>query len=191
MFELAVVLGVLVAIARRVDLLALSELRFRGLWFCVPAFAIKVLVLVLGAVGSPFIIAYGMWLDLAVMLILLGLLTANLHLPGMPVLLVGLLANLLVIGLNGGRMPVTAAALAATNQPALVAMIQANEDPGHALAGANTHLVWLADWIPLNPLNRNVFSPGDVVAALGLAITVGFSAPPRRRSALARRAAVR
>jgi hypothetical protein len=126
LFELAVVLGVLVAIVRRVDLLALSELRFRGLWFCVPAFAIKVLVLVLGAVGSPFIIAYGMWLDLAVMLILLGLLTANLHLPGMLVLLVGLLANLLVIGLNGGRMPVTAAALAATNQPALVAMIQAN-----------------------------------------------------------------
>jgi hypothetical protein len=191
LFELAVVIGVIVALVRRVDVLALSELRFRGLWFCIPAFAIKVLLLALGAGGNPFIVAYGMWLDLAVMLILLGLVAANLHLPGMPVLLVGLFANLLVIGLNGGRMPVTMPALAATNQPALVAVIEANEDPGHALANPNTRLTWLADWIPLNPLNRNVFSPGDVLAALGLAITVGFAAPSRHRSALARRADVR
>lgn len=191
MFELAVVLGVLVAIVRRVDVVALSELRFRGLWFCFLAFAIKLLLFALGANGSPFIIAYGMWLQLAVTLILLGLVAINLHLPGMPVILVGLLANLLVIGLNGGRMPVTVPALAVTDQTALTTIIRANEDPGHVLVGANTRLVWLADWIPLNPLNHKVVSPGDIVAAFGLAITVGFAAPTRQRSDVARRAAVR
>jgi hypothetical protein len=191
LFELAVVLGVLVAIVRRADVLALSELRFRGLWFCFPAFAIKLLLFALGARGSPFIIAYGMWLQLAVTLILLGLVAANLHLPGMSVVLVGLLANLLVITLNGGKMPATVPALMATDQSAMVTIIQANEDPGHSLVGAHTHLPWLADWIPLNRLNHKVVSPGDIVAALGLAITVGFVAPARRRSKVARRAPVR
>ena len=128
---------------------------------------------------------------LAVTLILLGLVAANLHLPGMPVVLVGLLANFLVISLNGGRMPVTVRALAATDQASLVPMLQAHEDPGHVLVGANTHVAWLADWIPLNPLHHKVVSPGDIAAALGLAITVGFAAPTRRRSGIARHAAVR
>ena len=190
MFELAVVFGVLVAIIRRVDVLALAELRFRGLWFCFLAFAIKLLLFALGVQGSRFIVAYGMWLQLAVTLILLGLVAVNLHLPGMPVVLVGLLANLLVISLNGGRMPVTASALAATQQTGLMTILQAHEDPGHVLVDTNTRLVWLADWIPLDALNHKVVSPGDIVAALGLAITVGFAAPARRAD-VARRVIVR
>ena len=191
MFELAVVLGVLIAVVRRVDVLAIAELRFRGLWFCFPAFAIKLLLFALGAGGNPFVIAYGMWLQLAVTLILLGLVAINLHVPGMPVVLVGLLANLLVIGLNGGRMPATIPALLATGQSGLITMLQAHEDPGHVLVDAGTRLPWLADWIPLNPLNHKVVSPGDIVAALGLVITVGFAVPTRRRSGIAPRAAVR
>lgn len=192
MFELAVIFGVVVAIMRRADLTALAELRFRGLWFCFLAFAIKLVLFSLGAHGSRFILNNGVWLQLAVTVLLLGLVAANLHLPGMPVVLAGLLANLLVIGLNGWRMPVTASALAATEQGSLVAMLQAHADPGHALVNPHTRLVWLADWIPLNPLHHKVVSPGDIVAALGLAITVGMVVPSRQQRAdLARRAPVR
>jgi hypothetical protein len=179
-FELAVVLGVLVAAVRRADLLALAGLRFRGLWFCFLAFALKLALFALGVHGSQFIVAYGVWLQLAVTVILLGLVAANLHLPGMPVVLIGLLANLLVIVANGGRMPVTTAAMQATEQSGLIPILQRHEDPGHLLVDANTRLPWLADWIPLDALNHKVVSPGDILAALGLTITVGFAVPRRK-----------
>jgi hypothetical protein len=190
LFELAVTLGLVVAIVRRVDLAALATLRFRGLWICFPAFALKLLLFALGAHGYRFVISNGVWLQLAVTLLLLGLVAVNLHLPGMPVVLVGLLANLLVIGLNGGRMPATSSALLATGQSSMVTILQAHEDPGHLLVDGRTRLPWLADWIPLDRLNHKVVSPGDIVAALGLAVVVGFAAPTRR-TAVADRAIVR
>lgn len=180
MFELAVLLGVVVAIARRSDLAALAGLRFRGLWFCFLAFALKLVLFAFGAHGSQFIVAYGMWLQLAITVILLGIVAANVHLPGMPVVLIGLLANLLVITANGGRMPVTVTALRATDQAGLIPILQRHEDPGHLLVDAATRLPWLADWIPLNALNHKVVSPGDILAALGLTVTVGFAVPRRK-----------
>lgn len=180
MFELAVVLGLVVAVIRRVDLAALADLRFRGLWFCFPAFALKLLLFALGAHGNTFVISNGVWLQLAVTLLLMGLVAINLHLPGMPMVLVGLMANLLAISLNGGRMPATTAALLATGQSSVVTILQAHEDPGHVLVDGQTRLPWLADWIPLDHLNHKVVSPGDIVAALGLTVIVGFAAPTRR-----------
>lgn len=183
MFELAVLLGVVVAIIRRSELAALAALRFRGLWFCFLAFGLKLILFSFGAHGSQFIVAYGVWLQLAITVILLGLVAANLHLPGMPVVLIGLLANLLVIVANGGRMPVTTAAMQATEQSGLIPILQRHEDPGHLLVDANTRLPWLADWIPLEALNHKVVSPGDILAALGLTVTVGFAVPRRELAA--------
>lgn len=179
MFELAVVLGIAIALIRRIDVLALADIRFRGLWFCFVAFAIKLALFALGAHGNAFIVADGVWLQLTVTVLLIGLVAINLHLPGMSLVLVGLLANLLVITLNGARMPATAAALQATGQAAIIPIVQAHEDPGHVLVDRQTLLPWLADWIPLDALNHKVVSPGDIVAAVGLAVTVGFTAPRR------------
>lgn len=179
MFELAVVLGIVIALIRRIDVLALADIRFRCLWFCFVAFAIKLALFALGAHGNAFIVADGVWLQLTVTVLLIGLVAINLHLPGMSLVLVGLLANLLVITLNGARMPATAAALQATGQAAIIPIVQAHEDPGHVLVDRQTLLPWLADWIPLDALNHKVVSPGDIVAAVGLAVTVGFTAPRR------------
>lgn len=182
MFELAVLAGVLIALARRVDLNSLASLRFRGLWFCFVAFGLKVALFALGASGSSLVVRYGVWLQFAVTLTLLALVVANLRLRGMPVVLVGLLCNLLVILLNGAKMPVTAAALAASGQPGVVGILQRHEDPGHTLVDSQTRLAVLGDWIPLAALNHKVVSLGDIVAAAGLTLTVGFAAPAGRRN---------
>jgi hypothetical protein len=181
MYELSVVLGVLIATARRSDLAALPTLRFRGLWFCFLAFPLKLALFQLGAHGVGFVVTYGIWLQLSVTVILLALVAINLHLPGMPVVLVGLMANLLVIAANGGKMPATRAALEISGQPETTPILVARQDPGHILADAQTRLTLLSDWIPLAALNHKVVSPGDIVAALGLTITIGFAIPPRQR----------
>lgn len=181
MFEIAVFAGVLIALARRVDLDSLATLRFRGLWFCFLAFGLKVALFALGASGASLVVRYGIWLQFAVTLTLLVLVVANLRLRGMPVVLVGLLCNMLVILLNGAKMPVTAEALTASGQPGVVAILQRHEDPGHTLVDSETRLAWLGDWIPLAVLNHKVVSPGDIVAAVGLTLTVGFAAQPGRR----------
>jgi len=181
MYELSIAVGVIIAAVRRSNLAALPTLRFRGLWFCFLAFPLKLALFQLGAHGVGFVVAYGIWLQLSVTVILLVLVAINLHLPGMPVVLVGLLANLLVIALNGGRMPATRAALQTSGQPATIPILVAHEDPGHVLAGPQTRLTLLSDGIPLAALNHKVVSPGDIVAALGLTLTIGFALPPRQR----------
>jgi hypothetical protein len=88
----------------------------------------------------------------------------NARQPGFPVLLAGLLANLAVIAANGGYMPVSEAARAASGLP--------------PIAGSHNNVVPMSDATPLWFLGdlfpipsvvplANVFSVGDVLIALG------------------------
>jgi hypothetical protein len=92
---------------------------------------------------------------------------------------VGLLANALVVGLNGA-MPVSDAALGRAGVS--TQDIVSGEDPRHELAGQGTRLRSVGDVIPVAlPLRPEVVSPGDVLVAAGLAqlVVVGM----RRRVA--------
>ncbi|HKW70553.1 MAG TPA: DUF5317 family protein [Candidatus Dormibacteraeota bacterium] len=76
---------------------------------------------------------------------------------------VGSAMNLLVIVVNGARMPVAAE---------LAGPILSHGTLGQYRAmGPDTHLNLLADWIRLYP-SAEVYSPGDVLIAIGLAVTV-------------------
>lgn len=79
-------------------------------------------------------------------------------------IMVGLGLNSLVIALNGGRMPVSHAALARVTHATL------SVDPRHVIVGAGTRLAMLGDVVPLalGALGA-VLSPGDVLMGLGLA----------------------
>jgi len=105
----------------------------------------------------------------------------NLRLPGMPVVGVGALCNLVAIAANGGAMPADAGALATA---------------GLGGPGAHTNSVVLADpalrpltdvfavpaWVPL----ANVFSVGDVLIGVGIVVVIvaamrrGTTARPAR-----------
>lgn len=100
---------------------------------------------------------------------LLGVARANGQLPGVPLLALGLLANLLVLVLNLG-VPVSVDTLThagvAIEQPA-----QHRPDAKHVIEGPGTRLAVLGDQLAVRPL-RTAVSFGDVAELAGLFLLV-------------------
>jgi len=106
-------------------------------------------------------------------------LARNRGVRGTGLVALGLLANALVVGLNGA-MPVSVEAAGragTTTQHILI-----GDDPRHELADRHTRLRWLGDVIPVRaPWRPEVVSPGDVLLAAGLAqlVLIGMRTGPR------------
>lgn len=102
------------------------------------------------------------WVGLLVsQLLVVGFVAANWQLPGIVLVVIGLLLNAVVIAANGA-MPVSPEAIAALGLDGAIV------PPGkHTLMTEGTRLRWLADIWPLPPL-RSIISLGDVVLAAGL-----------------------
>ncbi len=84
-------------------------------------------------------------------------------LPGVWLITAGGALNLLVIVVNGARMPVA---------PALAgSLLRRGEIGQYTLMGQGTRLNPLGDWISVPPFPE-AYSPGDVVIAAGLALVV-------------------
>lgn len=114
-------------------------------------------------------------------LCLVGFALANLRLPGMPLVLLGLVLNTAVIVANGG-MPVRPAAVvdAGIVEPEEAATIDVG--PKRHLEHDDDVLVLLGDVIPVSPL-REVVSIGDLVLAAGLGTVVFRLLRPRTDAA--------
>jgi hypothetical protein len=156
----AVVAGLL----RRGSLDRLASTRFRFLWLLWTGFAIQI-----GAqIWSPD------WLtetwELTVLLVSNALVAAffisNFRLPGIVLAGMGLVLNVLVIGLNGA-MPV------ATEASESAGIKRSLEQAGlkHELLDSNTALPWLGDVLPI-PIFREVLSVGDILLASGIAYLI-------------------
>jgi len=102
------------------------------------------------------------------------------ELPGIWLVALGLALNLLVAIVNGGRMPVAAAA-ASLGPPQLRSQGVFAE---YAVVRPGTRLGWLGDWIllppPLGRLFPQAYSPGDLVSFVGLAVVLLLATRPRR-----------
>ena len=86
------------------------------------------------------------------------------------VIFAGLGLNSLVIILNGGRMPITEAALLHVARAVDPEIAAASLDPRHVVVGPGTRLAGLGDIVPLRLNDFGVvLSPGDVLMAVGLA----------------------
>jgi hypothetical protein len=96
------------------------------------------------------------------------------RMPAMWLVTAGAATNLVVVAVNGGRMPVA--------QEFAAALIRHGGQIGqYTVMGSGTMLNFLADWIWLYPVPE-AYSPGDVLIALGLAIGVFIStATPGRK----------
>jgi hypothetical protein len=160
--------------------LTIGQLRggdLAGLW----AAGIKALPLTVAALALQLLLGLpGRWLDgtlrligsilLVVSLVLaLVALWANRRLPGMPLVLLGLLANLLVVGLNGA-MPVSTATLEQSGISATGAELG---DLGreYVLAGPETRLAVLRARFAIPP-TRTVVGVGDLTQCAGLVVLV-------------------
>lgn len=113
-----------------------------------------------------------------------GFLFLNRRAPGMLLIGVGLILNVIVISANQA-MPVSRAAAASAGLPAPPA---SSGELKHELLNDETVLPFLADVIPIPGLNE-VLSLGDVVLALGVArlvyartVALKQSAPPAEAS---------
>lgn len=172
---LAVVVGIAVGLLRGGRLARLADLRLAHGWLVLAAVALQY-PLVYNLVGSAAIIgvplAYPM---MAVSLVLvLAAVWANRRLPGVPLVGLGLLANLLVMACNGGWMPMTPEALGRLGH--LSRLTPQGDVPkvwgakNVMLARAETRLWWLSDiFVVAAPFPvPGAFSIGDVLVALGL-----------------------
>jgi uncharacterized protein DUF5317 len=169
------VIGVAVGVATGGKLGNLSSLRFRWPYFVLGVLLVKEVVLL-----TPLSRIDGVQLVYAASLAaLVGWTIWHINLlPGVWLVSVGTALNLLVVLANGGRMPVSPE-LAARGSHALV-------DRGfigqYVLMGPHTNLSWLADWLalpgPIGAVLPEAYSPGDFVAALGIAV-VSFLATKR------------
>jgi len=151
------------------------------LWLVPAAFLPQLLVVYL-PVGRGLTPEWAASLVLPVSLaVFLAFVWLNRRIPGMPVVLVGLVLNLLVITANGGWMPVspeTASQIPGVAQPGEAEPGIRVGDKDILLQREDTRLEWLADryllpdWLGY----RAAFSLGDVFVAAGAFWL--FASPP-------------
>src|SRR3954447_2037946 len=114
--------------------------------------------------------------------------TGNLRVPGVPLVTLGLIANAVVVTLNGA-MPVSIVAALRAGVP--ITDIAAGYDARHEIAVDRTTWRSLGDVVPLPlPVRPEVVSPGDVLVAAGLGELVVMGMLRRRPSPPGRRRAV-
>lgn len=168
MLTSSVVVGVLSGLARRGDVRRLGQLRFSLWWLFMAAFLVKFFLMVSSARGNPWVLAYGPFVHILVYVALVAALWANVRLPGMNFIQFGILANFAVVLLNGGRMPVSEAALRSIGQLKGIENLRAGLDVTHTFLTSATLAPTLADGIALPAPLSQVVSPGDFLLALGV-----------------------
>ena len=107
---------------------------------------------------------------------------ANIRVFGFPLILAGVLCNLLVIGTNGG-MPVSAHALEASDQGQFLGDLENNPYPKHHLATEDDLLRFLGDVIPVPTPVAQAISLGDILTygGVGMVIVGAMRTMPARR----------
>jgi len=160
-----------------------------GLWWMYPV------GLALQVVPVPrFETGTARYLPLAVLLfsyvVLISVTAINWQLRGFPVILVGLVLNLVPIALNQG-MPVSGAAVRAVSGS--VDDVPTDRGGKHHLATDQDRVRFLGDVVPIRAPFREVVSAGDLVMWLGAAVFLAgvMLAVPERTARGADRAARR
>jgi MFS family permease len=167
----AIALGLVLGLLAGGNIWNLASIRLR--WTGVLLLAVIVRFATEAAIGNGIGLAEQLRLPLfggAYALLLVGLWANRAH-PGMSLAFVGILANLVAITLNGGRMPIW--------EPSLLAAGLTPEDartafhtllPAELNADFFLHAGPVSDVIPIPlPFVRNVASLGDLFLAAGLA----------------------
>lgn len=153
--------GLLLGKIRGGKVINLASLHFRRLYILYMALILQYFIAkVIVGKWNPYI----MVMSYLFLLISLG---ANLYLPGMHPIFIGVFLNALVIAVNGGQMPVALEFLGLPLEPEMLGALQSK----HTLLTAATNLPLLADIIPLKiaPISYyRLYSIGDVFQMIGV-----------------------
>ena len=137
---------------------------FLGVW----AFVVQLLIFT--SRGESLLGALLPGIYVLSLLMLLAFLLLNRRVFGVPILLVGLMLNVIVIGVNHGRMPADSQALIATGQSSHAEQLVRDGTAANVvLMSDQTHLNFLGDYIVLPFLGDmgSAYSVGDLVALVG------------------------
>jgi hypothetical protein len=168
----AVLIGLVIGLVSGGRTAGLATLQFRLGWLAVAGFGAQVVLFSapvtqrIGELGAPLYV-----LSTAVVFIVL---LANFRIPGLPVVALGAASNLAAILANGGYMPASKAALVAAGKIPASGYSNSTVVPDPLLSPL-TDIFALPTWLPFT----NVFSVGDVLIAVGIAIAI--AAAMRRR----------
>lgn len=162
-----IIASLIVALLRGGSILRLGQLHIRHAYLILLGLALQLLVFSpLGARWEPWM----GYLYLASLVLLLLAVALNRDLPGITLLGLGLFLNLLVIAANGGLMPISLEAARRAGQFDVIAAFETTGCYRHvAPMDEGTKLWFLGDSIVVGyPLpSAIVFSPGDILVALG------------------------
>jgi hypothetical protein len=162
----AIPLGVLIGYLRGGRMEGLAGIGFQ--W--APAAILALLAQVV--LFSPLMVGAGAWIPIlyiATTGIVLAVVIANRHLPGLRIGAAGAVCNLAAILANGGYMPASREALE-------FAGLSATDDVANSIVVANPALGFLTDIFALPaflPL-ANVFSFGDLLIGIGIARAIAW-----------------
>jgi hypothetical protein len=143
----------------------LLEMRFRWSWLMVAGLLVQIVLFSdvvaerVGALGPPIYVGSTAAVLVAVV--------RNLHITGLPIVVAGALSNLAAIVANGGFMPASPGALASLGISPGAIYSNSAVVPNPALWPL-TDIFALPRWVPF----ANVFSVGDVLIGIGVAVTI-------------------
>jgi len=170
-------------------LAALAGLAFGGTFAGLATTRMRLTVLAIVGLGLQVLPVPGralsMWLLYVSFAVLFVFGVANRRVPGIALVLLGMVLNFTVIATNGG-MPVTRHALVASGQQDTLTLLVDDGGAKHHLATSDDVLLPLADVIPI-PVAHQAVSAGDLVTYAGVIWLVVGSM--RRRPRTSRRRA--
>jgi hypothetical protein len=160
----AAILAIIVGFAFGGRLHRLKDLHLRAPWAFITAAVIQIGLLLAGLRGWSWIAGIGQGLLLFTYLLILVGMWLNRRLPGVVLAGAGVLMNALVIGANGGSMPVDRELTVRAGNQAMVALLDSPAYTKHTAIGPGTKLKFLGDILPLPMLapRPKWFSPGSI-----------------------------
>lgn len=161
----AVLAGLVVGVLTRGSPVRLGELQLRWAPLIVLGMAVQ-LALFSSPIGNALGEAAPLVYIFSNVTVLIAV-AANLAIPGLAIVFVGGASNLLAIAANGGYMPASVDALAAMGRtPGIDYSNSALRED--VVFGPLTDIFTMPVWVPMS----NVFSVGDVLIGVGVAIAV-------------------
>lgn len=164
-----ILVSIVVGVLRGGSLRHFADLPLRWIPLIVASFALQ-LLLFTPFRRQPLISVAVEPLYIVSMLMAIVWVARNWHIPGMPLIALGLLMNAVAIVANGGHMPVSAASAAYAGKIGNFAAGADVSNNSQLADASQVHLWVLTDIIPLPswfPL-ANVFSIGDVLLVIGI-----------------------
>jgi Family of unknown function (DUF5317) len=145
----------------------------RAAWLVLIAFLPQLFIAYLPATRQSFDNGFASASLLASLILFLVFAWMNRHLPGMPILIGGLLINFLVIAANGGWMPIspqTASILAGKDVLQFMNLGDRFGEKDILLSAKNIHFEFLADrfLLPACFPYKVAFSLGDILISVGV-----------------------